>query len=194
MVFRDFFATELEAALAYDEACVQHNLQKYRNFVVPVMTQSEQVMASLPLIYKNGSIPPGYRVKTTREKLMTSVANAVERDHSTNPRKLSSLECETYTSAAIQAAVERHNQHAGGDPQIFDEYNSIDDEKVMDVERVHNTVDPIFAVDVDLYAHRHRMYLVFICRMCRNRQRHLRSILDRRTEQKKSVSLKSDCE
>ena len=113
MVFRDFFATELlEAALAYDEACVQHNVKQYRNFVVPVKTQSEQVMASLPLIYKNGSIPPGYRVKTTREKLMTSVANAVERDHSTNPRKLSSLECETYTSAAIQAAVERHSLHA----------------------------------------------------------------------------------
>ena len=58
MVFRDFFATELEAALAYDEACVQHNVKQYRNFVVPVPTQSEMVAASLPLIYKNGTIPP----------------------------------------------------------------------------------------------------------------------------------------
>ena len=57
-VFNQTFWTELEAALAYDEACVQHNVKQYRNFVVPVPTQSEMVAASLPLIYKNGTIPP----------------------------------------------------------------------------------------------------------------------------------------
>ncbi|XRB08450.1 hypothetical protein NFJ02_36g90030 [Pycnococcus provasolii] len=122
----------IEVALAYDAACVQHKVKQYRNFCVPVKSQREKVMASLPLCYKNGSIPPGWRKKTTREKLMASVANAVERDNSTRPHKLSSLECQTYSSAAISELVERHNQHAGGDPQIFDEYNSLDDEKVME--------------------------------------------------------------
>ena len=71
---------------------------------------------------------------------MTSVANAVERDHSTKPRKLSSLTCQTYTSADIASMVERHNEHAGGDPQIFDEYNSMDDEKVMEeLEKLEET-------------------------------------------------------
>ena len=120
--------------------CVQHKVKQYRNFVVPVPTQSEMVAASLPLIYKKGSIPPGWRKKTTREKLMTSVANAVERDNSTRPRKLSSLKCQTYCKADIQQMVERHNQHAGGDPQILDEFNSLDDEKVMEeLEKLEKT-------------------------------------------------------
>ena len=103
-------------------------------------TQREMVAASLPLCYKNGSIPPGWRKKTTREKLVRRVANAVERDHSTDPRKLSSLECETYSSAAISELVERHNQHAGGDPDIHDEFNSMDDEKVMEeLEKLEET-------------------------------------------------------
>ena len=140
IVFNQTFWTELEAALAYDEACVEHRVPEYKNFVVPVKTQSELVAASLPLCYKNGSIPPGWRKKTTREKLMTSVANAVERDNSTRPHKLSSLTCQTYTSSAIQAAVERHNQHAGGDPDIHDEFNSMDDEKVMEeLEKLEET-------------------------------------------------------
>ena len=62
------------------------------------------------LIYKNGSIPPGWRKKTTREKLMTSAANAVERDNSTRPRKLSLLECQTYCKADIQQILARRAQ------------------------------------------------------------------------------------
>lgn len=89
-------------------------------------------MASLPLCYRNGSIPPGWRKKTTREKLIRRVTTAVERDNNTHPRKLSSLECQTYSSAEIHQMVERHNQHAGGDPHILDEFNSLDDEKVME--------------------------------------------------------------
>ena len=130
----------IEVALAYDAACVQHKVKQYRNFVVPVPTQSEMVAASLPLCYKNGSIPPGWRKQTTREKLVRRVTTAVERDHSTDPRKLSSLECQTYSSADIASMVERHNEHAGGDPQILDEFNSLDDEKVMEeLEKLEKT-------------------------------------------------------
>lgn len=71
---------------------------------------------------------------------MTSAANAVERDNSTRPRKLSLLECQTYCKADIQQMVECHNQHAGGDPYIHDEFNSMDDEKVMEeLEKLEKT-------------------------------------------------------
>ena len=36
--------------------------------------------------------------------------------------------------------VERHNEHAGGDPDIHDEYNNVDDEKVMEeLEKLEKT-------------------------------------------------------
>ena len=71
---------------------------------------------------------------------MTRVTNAVERDNGTHPRKLSTLTCQTYSSGAISELIERHNEQAGGDPHILDEFNSLDDEKVMEeLEKLEKT-------------------------------------------------------
>ena len=72
----------IEAALAYDAACVQHNVKHYRNFVVPVVTQSEKAMASLPLCCcSQNNRHPHVHSPVTHLQKRQHPARLAEKDH-----------------------------------------------------------------------------------------------------------------
>ncbi|XRB01181.1 hypothetical protein NFJ02_11g05310 [Pycnococcus provasolii] len=127
VVIKEYFATELEAAVAHDVFCDLKRIKCLRNFVrreepakdltdPQVLEEEEERLASIDAARpkKKPVTMPAF-LQTMREKCATISSSlwGVERQQDAAP-KCPALDCSTYSDAWVHNAVLRHNAQAGG--------------------------------------------------------------------------------